>query len=575
MHDNLSKLQALGIRVKAHRGDIKTQCPWCSDTRKNKREPCLSVNVEKGVYLCHHCGKSGAVMEDEIQYTVPTSTLTKVSDKIVNWFAGRGISNNTLLRYGITESIEYMPQVGDKRMCINFNYFLNGKLVNIKYRDGEKNFKLVSGARLLPYGIDVCLDSSDTDIAIVEGEMDVLALYEAGIAWAISVPNGASKGNQKLEWLDEFMYLFENRTVTIATDSDGPGVELRNELARRIGKENCKVVDWAEYKDANGVLMGPGANALRDFIASARMFPLEGIDDAHTSIQELYELYDKGTPETFELGYDMDEDFKLSLGQVVLVTGIPGHGKSSFIKNILWRTAQRHGWKHFIYSGEEASTAMALTDIYSIATGKPFFQTPGHDRLSREEIDAMSGFMGDHFKYYRLLDNDMSVEGILAKGREMVRRFGIHTMVIDNMSTVEKSMPKSSDTRHNMIGEMMQDVTRFARNHGVLVILVAHPKKMQKNGKGRYEVPNGYDVGDSSHWFNAPDVGVSVYRNLDTGLSELHRWKVRFRYNGSTGASYFKYNIANGIFTSTENVNDGKSKDHFIGERFISGAGAS
>jgi len=576
MQNNLERMQRLGIRVtRSSISDIKTTCPQCSHTRKNKRDQSLSVNVEKGVYNCHHCSWGGTVMnkDSEKNYVKPVSELKKVSTKVEDWFMKRGISNQTLLRYGITESNEYMPQVGMERQCINFNYYSNGELINIKFRDGEKNFKLVSGARLIPYGIDVFLDNADSNIAIVEGEIDVLSCYEAGIKWAISVPNGASKGSQKLEWLEDALYLINTRTVYIATDADAAGIELRNELARRLGKANCKVVDWGTHKDANGVLVSLGPESLREFFDKAKYLPLEGIDDASSSINELYELYESGTPMTYDLGYDMDEEWKLSLGQVTLVTGVPGHGKSSFLKNLLWRTAERHGWKHFVYSGEEASTAMALTDLYSIATGKPFFYVPGVERITKDEIESMSEFMSNHFKYYRLVGNDMSMEGIIAKAEEMVKRVGIHTLVIDNMSTVEKSMPKNSDTRHNMIGEMLQDITRFARNNGVHVFIIAHPKKMQKGIKGSYEVPNGYDVGDSSHWFNSPDNGITVYRNRETGITELHRWKVRFRYNGETGVSFFKYNIAAGIFQSTLNVNDGKDKTSFIGqpvEKFIS-----
>ena len=37
---------------------------------------------------------------------------------------------------------------------INFNYYIGNELVNIKYRDGAKNFKLYKGAEKVFYNID-------------------------------------------------------------------------------------------------------------------------------------------------------------------------------------------------------------------------------------------------------------------------------------------------------------------------------------------------------------------------------------------------------------------------------------
>ena len=134
--------------------------------------------------------------------------------------------------------MQYFPQVRESRNAINFNYYREGELINIKYRDGEKNFKLVSGAELIFYGLDNIKDSER--VYIVEGEIDALSLHEAGIYSVCSVPNGASKGNQKLEYLDNcWQYFKEKKEIVLCTDNDKAGLALRNELARRFGKYRC------------------------------------------------------------------------------------------------------------------------------------------------------------------------------------------------------------------------------------------------------------------------------------------------------------------------------------------------
>lgn len=554
----IEKLREHGIQVRhGARGDVKVLCPKCSHTRKHRTDPCLSVNIDKGVWNCHNCDFKGAVRETK-EYVKPTAELKKVGPKVEEWFLKRGISNQTLLRYRITEGLDYMPQVGGEILTIHFNYFYNGELVNIKYRDSAKNFKMVAGARLVPYGVDVLLDNTTDDIVVCEGEVDVLSFYEAGIRCAISVPNGAS--SRQLEWLHELQHIFDGKRILLATDMDEPGRGLRDELSRRLGRENCWVVDMPR-KDANEVLCDLGKEALVECIQQAKPYPVDGIEDADSVHGELLSMYDSGPPN----GWDTFQ-FMWHPGQVSIITGIPGHGKSTFVKNVISGLARQYGVRTFIYSAEEASTAMALTDMAAIHTGKGFFDSAYGPRMSREDLEGAMPFINEHFKYYRLADNDLSVEGILAKAKEMVRQYGIEALVIDNMSTVEKSMSHKNDARNNQIQAMLSDITRFAKNHGVHVFLVAHPKKMVELRTGIYKVPNGYDISDSAHWYNLPDNGFTVYRNFETKHTEVHRWKVRHRYSGILGVEDYEFTPYNSTYHHTERTNDGSDRSLFVGQ---------
>ena len=59
--NHYNDLLALGINLKRSQGSVKTKCPKCSHTRKNKTDDCLSVNIDEGLYNCHHCGWGGNV----------------------------------------------------------------------------------------------------------------------------------------------------------------------------------------------------------------------------------------------------------------------------------------------------------------------------------------------------------------------------------------------------------------------------------------------------------------------------------------------------------------------------------
>jgi twinkle protein len=205
---------------KLEEGKKQGICPVCSHTRKpkNQKAKCASYDWERGLGTCHNCNT--------------TFQLHTYKRK------GEGISQKTLTDLKVGEGSEYMPQTGKTERAIKFNYFIGGDLINIKYRDGRKNFKLFKGAEKVFYNIDSTVGYDSC--VIVEGEMDVLALHEAGITNAISVPNGATLNTNNLDYLDNCIDYFDDKEkVILAVDSDEAGQALQAELIRRLGSEVC------------------------------------------------------------------------------------------------------------------------------------------------------------------------------------------------------------------------------------------------------------------------------------------------------------------------------------------------
>ena len=239
----------------------KTQgiCPLCSHTRKpkNKKLKCASYDWERGLGTCHNCNstfqlhtyqRKGASDKDYVRPEITKYLCVK--DKVTEWFEGRGISQGTLDDLKVGQGPEYMPQTGKKENTIQFNYIIGDQLINIKYRDGRKNFKLYKGAEKVFYNINSIVGFKDC--VITEGEMDVLALHEAGVTNCVSVPNGATLHHNNLDYLDNCIDYFEDKErIILALDVDEPGMALRRELVRRLGAEVCFLVDFEDCKDAN------------------------------------------------------------------------------------------------------------------------------------------------------------------------------------------------------------------------------------------------------------------------------------------------------------------------------------
>jgi len=54
------------------------------------------------------------------------------------------------------------------------------------------------------------------------------------------------------------------------------------------------------------------------------------------------------------------------------------------------------------------------------------------------------------------------------------------------------------------------------------------------------------NISGSASFFAKADLGITVHRN--GGVTEIHAWKVRFKWQGSVGMCRLNYNIANGRY---------------------------
>jgi twinkle protein len=257
-------------------GKSQGTCPLCSSSRKpeNKKAKCASYDWERGLGTCHNCDstfqlhtykRKGRAERDYIKPEI--QKVKAVVDKTLEWFNTRGISKDTLDELKVSTGKEYMPQTGKPENTIQFNYYVGGELTNIKYRDARKNFKLYKGAEKVFYNIDSIVGHKDC--IIVEGEMDVLALHEAGVSNVISVPNGATLNTNNLDYLDNCIDYFEDKEkIIIAVDSDAAGQALQAELIRRLGAEVCYLATFDDCKDANEYLLKYSAKELLSCICN-------------------------------------------------------------------------------------------------------------------------------------------------------------------------------------------------------------------------------------------------------------------------------------------------------------------
>ena len=553
-----------GIQIPYGRtsGKVKTFCPVCRERRTDKRDKSLSVDLDKMVWNCHYCGWSGhlehtedekiawmrqqswynPVRKEKPVYKKPTPRPNNaMSVRAIAWFASRGISEATLHIMKITEGLEWMPQNNAQSNTIQFNYFKNGELVNTKFRTGDKKFKMVSGAELLPYNIDAI--KNKPECIITEGEMDALSFVECGRTDVVSVPNGA---NANLSYLDDYIedYFDDKEVIYIASDTDTKGVLLRDELMRRFGAERCRVLEYGEgCKDANEHLMKFGRESLLQCIADAPETKLEGVFTVTDFESNLDAIFESGLQKGVTIGHDnIDNLISFETKRLCIVTGIPSSGKSEFIDEIAERLNIRYGWRWAYFSPENAPLSYHASKLISKFTGKQF----DRQHLSLNEYRKVKQHLESEF-FFISPANDYKVDTILERAKFLVRRKGIKGLVIDPYNRLENEAGRQSETQY--ISQLLDKLTNFAQMHDVLVILMAHPTKMGKDKDGNVIVPTLYDISGSANFYNKADFGIVVHRDRDRDVVEVRVQKVKFRHLGEAGTAYFKYNLNNGRYT--------------------------
>jgi len=518
-------------------GKSQGTCPLCSSNRQPKKQKlkCASYDWERGLGTCHNCSTSFQLHTyqrkgaSEKTYVRPAEVERKSpASKVVEWFNTRGISQKTLTDLSVSEGAEYMPQTGKNENTIQFNYIMGDQLINVKYRDGRKNFKLYKGAEKVFYNINSIV-GYDTCI-ITEGEMDVLALHEAGIPNSISVPNGATLNNNNLDYLDNCIDYFEDKEkIILAVDSDDAGQALQSELVRRLGAEVCFLTTFDDCKDANEYLIKHGKEKLTERISTARPVPLENVTTFKDIEDEVTDFVRNGFKKGFQVGLsNFDDIFSTYTGQFITVTGIPSSGKSDFVDQMVVGYNRNYNWKTAFASPENAPTYLHAHKLMR----KTWEGMPTSADIHGDKWNKISNHVNDN--YYFIDMERYTLESVLRKGAELVKRKGIKCLVIDPFNKIRDVDCKTEDVnRYTM--EYLTKIEMFCKKYDVLVFIVAHPTKMYKDSNGKIEEPTMYNIKGGGEWYDASYHGILVHRDYEAKTVKAKILKVKFQNLGENG----------------------------------------
>lgn len=438
-----------------------------------------------------------------------------LSQAHAQYLDGRGFDPELAVRFGLHSS----GSGGGDALVIP--YLRGSETVNRKFRTlgPEKRFWQDKGGAKMFWNEDVLRD--DTLIAqpliITEGELDALAAIQSGHARTISVPDGApaekiaSEESVKYSFLDAAKPLLKGDRVTeiiLAVDGDAAGANLLHDLSVRLGRFRCSYLTYPRHpedrerrlKDLADVLLHYGRRGVAETIARRQWLRVDGVF-------RMSELPPPPEAPIFDIGFPKLRDhLKVRLGDFTVVTGIPSHGKSSFVNDLCCRLVEAHGLGVAFASFEQQPTRDHRRNLRTWFLRKPVQYADELDLLRADKwIDQHFSFLvpGE--------DDDVTVDWVLDRCEAAVTQFGARVIVIDPWNEMDHARDRSESVTE-YVGRAIKAFKRFARKMMVHLIIVAHPAKQQKNNDGVYSIPTLYDISDSANWYNKADLGVIVHK---------------------------------------------------------------
>ena len=259
-------------------------------------------------------------------------------------------------------------------------------------------------------------------------------------------------------------------------------------------------------------------------------------------LAQLNTLYNTGISSGHKTGWhSIDQHFTVKAGEFTVLTGMPSHGKSEWLDNLLVNLAMTSNHRIAIFSPENHPLELHVSKILEKYTQSRFF---GNRRMSQDEMMECLEAMNKNFAFCVPKETAFTPIDIMNECLPFLNESCVQPkiLVIDPWNEMDHYRPAGlSETEY--ISRTLTELRRAARENNTHLILVCHPMKMQKDKDGNYPVPRPYDISGSAHWYNKADNCIAIWRDVinEPLLTQVHVQKVRFKGTGKPGMIELNY----------------------------------
>lgn len=236
---------------------------------------------------------------------------------------------------------------------------------------------------------------------------------------------------------------------------------------------------------------------------------------------------------------DGELQFRLAKGRFMIVTGIPGMGKSEIMDAMVMNMAVLHGWKTLFFSPENNPADEHLAALVEKYVGKKI------RNCTLPEVDKAMDFIDSNI--FWTCPKNKSIDNLLAIAKRTKDKDGLDMMIIDPWNYVEQN--RHGEMVHEHLSNSLNKITTFSREENVLMVVVAHPINMPKDKNGNTQVPDLYSISDGAQWRNKADYGVVVHRgDMSKNRIQFYVGKRKKKWMGNIGMVELDYDVESGRF---------------------------
>lgn len=275
-----------------------------------------------------------------------------------------------------------------------------------------------------------------------------------------------------------------------------------------------------------------------------------------TLTSELIELWENGLPAGDKTGWpSLDRHYTVVPGQLTVVTGWPGSGKSEWV-DALCVNLIHQGWRVAFFSPENQPIKLHAAKILEKVVGKPFGKGPT-ERMTKRDIHEIGiDVLRTRVAFVTAPDEGArTAGGVIEAAWPWLdnMRGQKRALVIDPWNELEHWRPQGlSETEY--ISQQLSLVRNWGRSNEIHTFIVAHPQKMRREADGKLPIPRPDMIAGSQHWWNKADCAVTVWRDMETPDSpdvDVHVQKVRFKHVGRPGVVPLQYDRVTGRYSES------------------------